>query len=804
MFIKRVYAIIVLLALFAAGLGSSTAQARPLEVISVVNADIGTAQSKTTGTTLTINTTTAVAAGDDIFVTMSMDPGPGPGTGAVSVTDSAGNSYTSYIDVTSPTASPTDRVRILLFASFDVNALSSPGTITITHPSITARAATASVFRGLAPTGTFDRSSTNTGASTAPSSGATPLTTQADELLIGVVGTEGPETDTPGNWLNSFVAGPRLGTTGSTIAASNVTVSMGYRVVNATGSYTAAKENIQGRSWSAGIATFRMEVDTTGPSVTVNQAIGQSDPTNSSPINFTAVFSEPINIATFTSADVTLGGTAGATTAVVTEIAPNDGTTFNIAVSGMTGSGTVTASIAANTVQDPAANNNTASTSTDNSVMYDVAALTVTVNQAATQSDPTSASPINFTAVFSKAIDTATFTSGDVTLGGTASGSLIATITQVAPNNDTTFNIAVSGMTGPGTVTASIAANTVQDTVGNNNTASTSTDNTVTFDSNNPIVVTTSLSSSYTTGPSSFTVTFNKQVSNAGGGTATDDVENPANYLLVEDGADGTLDTVSCVGGLQPDDTQVTVNSVSYNSVLLTATVVINGGSPIPAGRYRLFVCGTTSIVDLAGNSLNGGADYTFTFTVQPAGGGGGGGGAGTVVDAKTLPATGFPKGMVTKLPSQPREKSYTKTNLVLEIPALEQKLTILGVPLSDSSWDVTWLGNNVGWLNGSAFPTWAGNTVLTGHVWDAYNQPGPFAGLKTLKYGDQIKIHAWGQIYIYEVRESKLISSQNVKAVLQHEDYDWVTLLSCEYYSPSTGDYIFRRMVRAVLVSVE
>ena len=33
--------------------------------------------------------------------------------------------------------------------------------------------------------------------------------------------------------------------------------------------------------------------DATAPTVTINQAAGQADPTNSSPINFTAVFSEP-------------------------------------------------------------------------------------------------------------------------------------------------------------------------------------------------------------------------------------------------------------------------------------------------------------------------------------------------------------------------------------------------------------------------------------------------------------------------------------------------------------------------------
>jgi len=108
------------------------------------------------------------------------------------------------------------------------------------------------------------------------------------------------------------------------------------------------------------------EIDTKNPTVMVNQAEGQNDPSFGSPILFTAVFSEPVT--DFETGDVTLGGTAGATTAVVTEVAPNDGTTYEIAVSGMSSVGTVTTTILAFAAQDMAGNSSTASTSTDNEV----------------------------------------------------------------------------------------------------------------------------------------------------------------------------------------------------------------------------------------------------------------------------------------------------------------------------------------------------------------------------------------------------------------------------------------------------
>lgn len=78
---------------------------------------------------------------------------------------------------------------------------------------------------------------------------------------------------------------------------------------------------------------------------------------------------------------------------------------------------------------------------------------------------------INFTVVFSEPV--IEFATGDVTLGGTKVGTVTG--------SGTTYNVEVTGMTGQGTVIATIAQNKVTDLFGNRKTASTSTDNTVTF-----------------------------------------------------------------------------------------------------------------------------------------------------------------------------------------------------------------------------------------------------------------------------------------------------------------------------------
>jgi hypothetical protein len=100
------------------------------------------------------------------------------------------------------------------------------------------------------------------------------------------------------------------------------------------------------------------------PTVTINQASGQADPTGVSPINFTVVFSQATT--TFGTGDVTLSGTAGATTATVT----GSGTTYTVAVSGMIANGSVIAMVTAGVATDLAGNPNLASTSTDNTVTF--------------------------------------------------------------------------------------------------------------------------------------------------------------------------------------------------------------------------------------------------------------------------------------------------------------------------------------------------------------------------------------------------------------------------------------------------
>jgi LPXTG-site transpeptidase (sortase) family protein len=152
-----------------------------------------------------------------------------------------------------------------------------------------------------------------------------------------------------------------------------------------------------------------------------------------------------------------------------------------------------------------------------------------------------------------------------------------------------------------------------------------------------------------------------------------------------------------------------------------------------------------------------------------------------------------------------PEGFAYAQTDLSIEIPKLKVKLNITGVPYNDEKreWNLTWLNNEAGWLENTAFPTHSGNSAITAHTTLSNGLPGPFAKLDTLSYGDQIIVHLGGQKYIYEVRETKRVTPNAVNSVIKHEEYSWLTLITCNSYNEKTGEYTYRSVARAVLIKV-
>jgi sortase (surface protein transpeptidase) len=64
--------------------------------------------------------------------------------------------------------------------------------------------------------------------------------------------------------------------------------------------------------------------------------------------------------------------------------------------------------------------------------------------------------------------------------------------------------------------------------------------------------------------------------------------------------------------------------------------------------------------------------------------------------------------------------------------------------------------------------------------------------------------VHAYGQEYVYSVRDSTLATPGAVASVIRHEQYPWLTLITCQGYDDLTNSYRSRVVVRAVQMEIK
>ena len=195
-----------------------------------------TASSSRTTTSVPVSSP-GVVAGHTLVVSMLLSSTSSI-TGAVSIKDSAGNSYVLARDVNDGSAGD----RTVVFVGVNVKALPAGGSITLTYPSSDETHVSADEFAGIAAIDTSAGASATTAAF---SSGSTPATSQASELLIGSVGIESGKAPA---WSAGWTALPTLSVSSDFLGAA-------YRIVTATGSY-AATGTTSGQ-WMAGIVTLK-------------------------------------------------------------------------------------------------------------------------------------------------------------------------------------------------------------------------------------------------------------------------------------------------------------------------------------------------------------------------------------------------------------------------------------------------------------------------------------------------------------------------------------------------------------------
>jgi LPXTG-site transpeptidase (sortase) family protein len=302
--------------------------------------------------------------------------------------------------------------------------------------------------------------------------------------------------------------------------------------------------------------------------------------------------------------------------------------------------------------------------------------------------------------------------------------------------------------------------------------------------------------------------------------TVTNNGNVPANGVVVTDPLPSNLEYVSAasldaattsprgtITLIPPRTIQVDIGTLDVNDVVLITIIARVNSQGQPPIQNQATLVASAPPQNVSPDPLPNNTD-TAQFQIAGAGGGGGGGGGGGTGGGGTvgvglagfIPVTGFAPGRVTNLSGLPVTKYNSLSDVTLEIPVLKLELPIVGVPMKDKTWDVNWLLNQAGWLQGSAFPGFSGNTVLTSHVTLAYGQAGPFANLHKLKIGDKIFVRSYGDLYIYEVRSISELNALD-PSILRHEDKSWLTLVTCADYNEKAETYLKRLVVKAELV---
>lgn len=256
----------------------------------------------------------------------------------------------------------------------------------------------------------------------------------------------------------------------------------------------------------ADATTANWHFDNTQLTLSINQALTQVDPARSTPVEFTVQFNKAVLPGTFTAAEIQQAGSA---TGVTWNLSTSDNITWSLKATAIGVDGTLIPQVNVGVVSDVSGNLNQAPISADNSVSYDSVKPSLTLNQKAGQADPTNTLPIDFTLTFSEAIDPASFDVSDITQSGTATG--ITWVLSTSNNKVWTLKATAAAN---GTLIPSLAAGAVADAAGNTNTVSSSTDNSVEYNTaapdnssnliwaqNNP-ANTTNLTATWTKSPS--------------------------------------------------------------------------------------------------------------------------------------------------------------------------------------------------------------------------------------------------------------------------------------------------------------
>jgi LPXTG-site transpeptidase (sortase) family protein len=157
----------------------------------------------------------------------------------------------------------------------------------------------------------------------------------------------------------------------------------------------------------------------------------------------------------------------------------------------------------------------------------------------------------------------------------------------------------------------------------------------------------------------------------------------------------------------------------------------------------------------------------------------------------------GLPAGLPANLPG----RAVKSEPMTLFIPSLGINASVKPIKTDGYSWDIRFLGAEVGWLVESQLPGERGNTVLVGHLTDRSGQP-PFKNLDKLETGRLVVLSTLDAEYYYEVKEQQVVAPDDL-SVIAPSTSGQLTLITCANWNQALKTYASRRVVIAELVRV-
>lgn len=132
-----------------------------------------------------------------------------------------------------------------------------------------------------------------------------------------------------------------------------------------------------------------------------------------------------------------------------------------------------------------------------------------------------------------------------------------------------------------------------------------------------------------------------------------------------------------------------------------------------------------------------------------------------------------------------------------LFLPTAGVTAPVIEVYLDGQSWDVKYLGQNAGHLQGTAWFGQTGNIVLAGHVEMPDGRAGIFAGMSKLNVGDPVILSLSDQQQRYSIASITKVQPDDL-SVLYPTEKDRLTLITCDSYDFLQNTYQDRVVVVA------